>query len=738
MGRFSSPGVSLEKTVKNFSLRSLLYLIAFAPLAAFLFLSISSVWTSYNRYVNLEKQLVVQRLANAGAAIAVVLPSEGVAPPDKLAQKRKETDDALVALKQAYDDWKTLGKVDPAIDAAVSFVMERKDRINGFRAKLDNNAPNLSEEVAVLQPIVGNSISLIARSSATIGDLDLARFIDGYHALMQVNDGSLIEGVVARSYLGEEGIGGPLVNLLSHARELKQIYGVTMRAFLPADIIASFEAFQKSDQGKMLDALAKDMAVNAPKGPTTISMAQFGEAANAATRTRFEMIAKTGIALNAAAQARKDALYSDFIEGSVIALLVTVLVIILCIVVMRTVSGIIRVIELRMGELAEGKTEAPIPFSTRQDQFGSIARSVEVFRQGAIRTRQLEAEAEETRKRNEAEREEVQRRAEAEAEDRLNRATGSLAAGLRQLASGDMNCEIREQFAPQFEALRQDFNVSVNQLRDVLVAVGQSASAVKAGSGEISHAADNLARRTEQQAASLEETAAALEEITTNVKSTSTRTNEARDLVREARGNAGHSSEVVGNAVSAMERIEQASGQIGQIIGVIDEIAFQTNLLALNAGVEAARAGEAGKGFAVVAQEVRELAQRSAHAAREIKALISNSNSAVTEGVKLVGDTGQGLNAIAEVVQSINQHMDAISAAAQDQSSGLTQVSTAVNHMDQATQQGAAMVEEMNAASAGLAQEATKLADLLSQFKTEATGAHTGRGSNRSSMYAAA
>jgi methyl-accepting chemotaxis protein len=282
-----------------------------------------------------------------------------------------------------------------------------------------------------------------------------------------------------------------------------------------------------------------------------------------------------------------------------------------------------------------------------------------------------------------------------------------------------MLCEIHDDFAPQFESLRHDFNTSVSQLRDVLVSVGRSASAVSGGSYEISGASDNLAKRTEQQAASLEETAAALEEITSNVKMTSRRTVEARDLVRDARNKADHSGVVVNNAVNAMERIEEASRQIGQIIGVIDEIAFQTNLLALNAGVEAARAGEAGKGFAVVAQEVRELAQRSANAAKEIKALIGNSATAVVEGVKLVGDTGSGLAAISEVVQAISGHMDAIATAAQEQSSGLAEVNTAVNHMDQATQQNAAMVEEMNAASAGLAQEASNLAALLSQFDTE-------------------
>ncbi|MFN4208891.1 MAG: methyl-accepting chemotaxis protein, partial [Agrobacterium albertimagni] len=69
-------------------------------------------------------------------------------------------------------------------------------------------------------------------------------------------------------------------------------------------------------------------------------------------------------------------------------------------------------------------------------------------------------------------------------------------------------------------------------------------------------------------------------------------------------------------------------------------------------------------------------------------------------------------------VQAINEHMDAIASAAQEQSVGLGEVNQAVNHMDQATQKNAAMVEEMNAASAGLAQEAASLAELLQRFRT--------------------
>nr|WP_306667913.1 methyl-accepting chemotaxis protein [Rhizobium leguminosarum] len=174
-------------------------------------------------------------------------------------------------------------------------------------------------------------------------------------------------------------------------------------------------------------------------------------------------------------------------------------------------------------------------------------------------------------------------------------------------------------------------------------------------------------------------------------------------------------------------RRPRSSSQISSIVGVIDEIAFQTNLLALNAGVEAARSGEAGKGFAVVAQEVRELAQRSAHAAKEIKDLILNSVDEVSNGVKLVCETGDTLKIIEKQIVLINAQLDAVTAASNDQSITLSEVNRTVNQMDQVTQQNAAMAEESTAASAALAIEAKRLRGIVSEFQIDAGNTANGR-----------
>ena len=369
-----------------------------------------------------------------------------------------------------------------------------------------------------------------------------------------------------------------------------------------------------------------------------------------------------------------------------------------------------------MGRLASGDLTANIEGENRPDETGAMARAVQVFKDNALKTKELERQADEQRNMTEEQRRQNAEEARIRAEQ-MAEATNGLATGLKHLSSGNLTFQLDRPFAPDFESLRADFNSTVEQLRDTLGSVAQATSSIDSGSREVSNSADDLAKRTEQQAASLEETAAALDQITVNVTNSSKRAEEARTVAIQANESARQSGAVVADAVQAMGRIEESSGQISNIIGVIDDIAFQTNLLALNAGVEAARAGEAGKGFAVVAQEVRELAQRSAKAAKEIKDLIGKSSIEVGTGVKLVRETGEALHAIEAHIVTINQHMDSIATSSREQSVGLSEVNTAVNQMDQVTQQNAAMVEEANAAGATLANEAGRLRELISQFQ---------------------
>ncbi|MFN3209809.1 MAG: methyl-accepting chemotaxis protein [Roseovarius sp.] len=292
---------------------------------------------------------------------------------------------------------------------------------------------------------------------------------------------------------------------------------------------------------------------------------------------------------------------------------------------------------------------------------------------------------------------------------------------LRNLSSGDLSRTIETAFPPEYDSLRQDFNGTVNSLRELIGAVAENAQEIHLRAEELSAGSLDLSRRTEGQAATLEETAAALEEMTSSVGAAAEGATRVKEVVQQTRGNAEASGAVVQDAIGAMSEIKKSSDEINQIIAVIDDIAFQTNLLALNAGVEAARAGDAGRGFAVVASEVRALAQRSADSAREIKVLIGAGSTHVESGVALVNKAGDALTDIVARVGNIANLIGDIASGAQEQSTSLAELNTGVAQLDQVTQQNAAMVEESSAASTALKKEAGTLHAMVSRFRLSPT-----------------
>ncbi|MGO6727793.1 HAMP domain-containing protein (plasmid) [Rhizobium ruizarguesonis] len=395
----------------------------------------------------------------------------------------------------------------------------------------------------------------------------------------------------------------------------------------------------------------------------------------------------------------------------------TVLAIIGGLMLIETLRGPLMRITQTMMRLADGDLNVPIGDGKRGDEIGDMIRSVTVFRDHALEKTRLEELAETNRARDELE--QARRAAEqARIEAEQSEALTALSEMLGNLADGNLAAVMSEDLATDYVAMARTYNHAIDALRLTLAEVRNTTYEIAEGSTNLSGAADDLARRTEQQAASLEESSRVLGELTASVRTTAENARQTSLSVAEAHRQAEHSATVVAKAIDAMGVINRSSEKVTSIIGVIDEIAFQTNLLALNAGVEAARAGEAGRGFAVVAQEVRELAQRCATAAREIKGLISTSASQVGAGVQLVEETGQALSSIMDHFTSINGLVQVISSSTTTQYKGIDEVNNAVRDVEHITQHNAAMVEENTAEIHRLRHQVEVLNERISHFQT--------------------
>jgi methyl-accepting chemotaxis protein len=353
--------------------------------------------------------------------------------------------------------------------------------------------------------------------------------------------------------------------------------------------------------------------------------------------------------------------------------------------------------------LAGGDYVSDIRGKKRGDELGDLARAMTSFRDKL-------KDADEASAR------------EVEAGRKTAHVVERMSSALSELERGNLTCDIREPFADRYEALRENFNRSLVNLRQSMGQVVDSSLNVGRYADEQKASATDMADRTESQASTLEETATAIQDLTQGVRATADSAAKVDQTMRGTREEAERSSEVVTSAVQAMDEIQNASNEISQIINMIDDIAFQTNLLALNAGVEAARAGTAGAGFAVVASEVRALAQRASEAAGQIKELTTSSEGHVANGVSMVARAGDALTSIIGQVKEVSGLVSEIADGVQTQSSGLENINDAMAQLDMVTQQNTAMAEEASAASQLLQDEAQSLSGIVSRFQLPAGG----------------
>lgn len=387
--------------------------------------------------------------------------------------------------------------------------------------------------------------------------------------------------------------------------------------------------------------------------------------------------------------------------GSVVVFILIALIAVI-VAISRSITGPLGQITRRMGTLAHGNAADEIPGIERRDEIGEMAAALQVFRANAV----AKAAAESAKAQSDADQQAI---------------VATLSEKLEALSDGDLTATIAGGVPAAYQALTDNFNAALGNLRNLISAMAEASHSIETGSGEIASASDDLARRTESNAASLEQTSAALSQMNARLKSSADAADQTVGCAQAAIGIVESGRSTAGQATSAMDRVSDSAKGIDSVIEGLDKIAFQTRVLAMNAAVEAGRAGDAGRGFAVVADLVSALAMRAEEEAKRARDQLTATQADIVVAVSAVKKVDSSLAEITGSVEQVHQFVETMASDNRAQSSTIGEIAAAVNAMDQSTQQNAAMVEQTSAAARNLASEVSTLTTQSARFKVGAT-----------------
>ena len=311
------------------------------------------------------------------------------------------------------------------------------------------------------------------------------------------------------------------------------------------------------------------------------------------------------------------------------------------------------------------------------------------------------------------------------------------------LADGDLTvaATVTEDFTG---AIADSINYSIDQLRELVATINQTAVQVSGAAQETQATAMHLAEASEHQAQEIAGASAAINEMAVSIDQVSANAAESSAVAERSVAIANKGNEVVHNTITGMDnireqiqdtskrikRLGESSQEIGDIVSLINDIADQTNILALNAAIQASMAGDAGRGFAVVADEVQRLAERSSAATKQIEALVKTiqtdtneavismeqTTSEVVRGARLAQDAGVALEEIEKVSKTLAALIQNISNAARQQASSAGHISNTMNVIQEITSQTSSGTTATAKSIGNLAKMANEMRHSVSGF----------------------
>ncbi len=370
---------------------------------------------------------------------------------------------------------------------------------------------------------------------------------------------------------------------------------------------------------------------------------QSGEFANAMRSSVAELVAALNSEVqDAAAQAKVVEKQSLTALAVVAAAAILISLIIYVVYVRGNLLRRLAGLQKTMVTLADGNLDIDVPVKGN-DEITAMGRAVEVFKDNALKVRELQAE-----------------------EERLNR---------------ERNEALRDELLGLADTLQNEVESAVGEIAAL-------AEQLQGVSGQMSQSAELVSGQTEDVASSAQEATGNVETVAAATEQLSASNAEINRQMAESTRISSNAADRAQETNQLVVSLSQSANRIGEVIALITDIAEQTNLLALNATIEAARAGDAGKGFAVVAAEVKNLANQTEKATEEIAGQISGIQKATGESVTAIEDIGR-------IIENINEIATTISAAVEEQGAATDEITRNVRSAADRTRTVSASINDV-------------------------------------------
>ncbi|MUV37399.1 Methyl-accepting chemotaxis protein [Lentibacillus sp. JNUCC-1] len=246
---------------------------------------------------------------------------------------------------------------------------------------------------------------------------------------------------------------------------------------------------------------------------------------------------------------------------------------------------------------------------------------------------------------------------------------------------------------------------------ETVVKIKTASHTVSQHTQQISASIDDISKGAESSSEAIQGTVAAVEQATDLAETVQNKASDSKEKSQAMLETLNRSQFVVHQLVEGIQalaadqtaslndvnQLKEHTGRVESIISMVGDIAEQTNLLALNASIEAARAGEHGKGFAVVAEEIRKLADQSAHAVNEITHLISAMQGNVLHVVEQINQNVSYAKREAANGQETNEAIESMSNSVLEVANDIDEMTGLLDKQLQSIQTTAAQSQEVAA-----------------------------------------